>query len=128
MKIKLIGNTPFIRNVEVELTSVGMHVHVTTQERWGPAHIQGGSSNYFPAPGDERAAYDTLVFSNPACVTDVAEEASRVEVLVIAESEEDELLLRSRLRYSHQEKDTFSVLYLPFTAFADTKPLASLPA
>lgn len=126
MRIELFGNKAAVRSVSVERTSVGLHVHIGLREPWGPGHIQGGSVNHVPHPGQERLAYDTLVFSDPKYGTDEEAQASLVEVLVIAETPQESELMRSTLRYSHSEKSTFSVVYLPFAAFTGAAELAEL--
>jgi hypothetical protein len=125
MRVELFGNKSLVSSVEVSLSAAGLHVLVNLTKRWGPAHCQGSSLQFRARPEEEFLPHDTLVFSDPDAAADEAEEASKVEVVIVAESEDEARLLQPVLRYQAQDKDQFTVLYVPYKAFLPGTTLVS---
>ena len=127
MRLEVHGNKAFVTSASAELTPAGLLLSVSVRERWGPAHARGGSLRFVPTPGQERLDYDTLVFMDPTIEDEDLQMQEEAEVVIVAETAEDDALLRHTVRYVCQEKDTFSVLYLSYDNLKVSTELASMP-
>lgn len=125
MRVELFGNKPLVSSVEVSLSAAGLHVLVNLAKRGAPAHCQGSSLQFRARPEEEFLPHDTLVFCDPDATDDEAEEAGKVEVVIAAESDDEARLLLPVVRYQVQEKDQFTVLYVPYKAFLPGTTLVS---
>lgn len=126
MRLERFGNKGLVSSAEVSVSKAGLHLLVNLRERWAPGFCRGSSMHFICATANgPTPLHDTWVFSDPDADSEEAEHASEVEVVIVAETKEDEALLKGMLRYHFHEKDQFTALYVPADAFLYARTLAT---